>query len=139
MPTTFTDFVRPFEPTTTAGGDWLHVVIVDEELPYPAVTGKRLRTFNLVVRLARRHRITYICHRNADRDEARLAAAKFRECAIEPIMVDRTVPSKSGPMFYARLAANLFSPLPYSVATHRSSALEQAIRAYAASHAVDLW
>ena len=53
----------------------LHVVIVDEELPYPPTSGKRLRTLNLTMRLAARHRITYICHRNSDPDEARAAAA----------------------------------------------------------------
>jgi glycosyltransferase involved in cell wall biosynthesis len=117
----------------------LHVVIVDEELPYPPNTGKRLRTFNLVSRLARRHRLTYICHRNADPDEAHSAAQKFRELEIEPIVVDRAVPPKSGKRFYFRLAANLVSPLPYSVAIHRSAALRQAIQAYAANHSVDLW
>ena len=30
----------------------LHVVIVDEELPYPPTSGKRIRTLNLVLRLA---------------------------------------------------------------------------------------
>ena len=35
----------------------LSVAIVDEELPYPAITGKRIRTLNLTLRLARRHRI----------------------------------------------------------------------------------
>ena len=53
----------------------LHVVIVDEELPYPPTSGKRIRTLNLVLRLAGRHRLTYLCHRNADPDEARRAAA----------------------------------------------------------------
>ena len=44
----------------------LHVVLVDEELPYPPNSGKRIRTLNLTLRLARRHRLTYVCHRNAD-------------------------------------------------------------------------
>src|SRR5262249_32810530 len=38
-----------------------------------------------------------------------------------------------------RLAANLLSRLPYSVASHNSRLLRQAIRQYAASHSVDLW
>ena len=32
------------------------------------------------------------------------------------------MPAKTGPTFYARLAGNLLSPLPYSVATHASQA-----------------
>jgi glycosyltransferase involved in cell wall biosynthesis len=115
------------------------VVVVDEELPYPPVTGKRLRTFKLLIRLARRHCLTYICHRNADPEEGRVAAKLFADHNIESILVDRTVPPKAGPGFYARLAANLFSSLPYSVATHSSLQLRQAVENYSANHAVDLW
>ena len=32
--------------------DRLHVVMVDEELPYPPTSGKRIRTLNLTLRLA---------------------------------------------------------------------------------------
>src|SRR5262245_58486232 len=117
----------------------LHVVLVDEELPYPPLSGKRIRTLNLTLRLARRHRLTYLCHRNADPDEARAAAAFFRANGIETVVVDRAVPPKSGPAFFARLAANLLSPLPYSVASHQSRAMRRAVRRYAASHPVDLW
>jgi glycosyltransferase involved in cell wall biosynthesis len=115
------------------------VAIVDEELPYPTTSGKRIRTLNLVLRLAGCHRVTYLCHRNADPDEARQAAAFLGDHGIETVVVDRAVPRKSGPLFYARLAANLLSPIPYSVATHTSRALREAVQNYAAAHRVDLW
>jgi glycosyltransferase involved in cell wall biosynthesis len=117
----------------------LHVAIVDEELPYPPTSGKRIRTLNLVIRLAERHRLTYLCHRNADVDEARQAAKFFADHGIETVVVERAVPPRSGLGFYARLAANLLSPLPYSVASHDSPELRDAIADYAAAHAVDLW
>src|SRR5262249_37506235 len=117
----------------------LHVAMVDEELPYPPTSGKRIRTLNLTLRLAQRHRITYLCHRNSDPDEARRAAPSFADQGIETVIVERSVPRKSGPAFYARLAANLLSSLPYSVATHTSRALRQAIYSYASAHHVDLW
>lgn len=117
----------------------MHVAILDEELPYPLTSGKRIRTYNLVRRLADRHRLTYVCHRNADAAEARLASDHFTEIGIEPVVVDRAVPPKSGPGFYARLAANLLSPLPYSVTTHASRELLAAARALAARTQVDLW
>jgi glycosyltransferase involved in cell wall biosynthesis len=117
----------------------LHVVIVDEELPYPPITGKRLRTFKLLKQLASRHRLTYICHRNTDPDEAQAAARAFGDLEMEPIIVDRTVPAKRGLGFYARLAGNLLSPLPYSVASHRSSALRQAVQSFQTANDVDLW
>src|SRR5260221_14517147 len=83
----------------------LHVAIVDEELPYPPTSGKRIRTLNLVLRLARRHELTYLCHRNADAAEAKRAAAFFADNGIETVVVDRVPPPKSGAGFYARLAA----------------------------------
>src|SRR6478735_6196627 len=101
----------------------LNVVIVASELPYPPTAGNRIRTLNLVVRLARRHRITFIAHRNAEAEEA---AEFLAGHGIRAVLVDRVVPAKSGLAFYARLAANLASPLPYSVASHSSGALRRA-------------
>src|SRR5262249_11434739 len=117
----------------------MHIAILDEELPYPLTSGKRIRTLNLLQRLAGRHRLTYICHRNADVDEGLVASKHFAELGIETIVVDLPVPPKSGPKFYARLAANLFSPLPYSVATHASPELRAAMCDFAKNNDVDLW
>lgn len=117
----------------------LNVVLIDEELPYPLLSGKRLRTMGLVSRLARRHRLTYLCHRNADADEARTAAAHFADLGIRTVVVDRPPPPRKGLGFYARLAMNLFSPLPYSVASHSSPALRAAVQRIAAEQPVDLW
>jgi glycosyltransferase involved in cell wall biosynthesis len=113
--------------------------MVDEELPYPPTSGKRLRTFNLTLRLAQRHHITYVCHRNADTVEARRATLFFAEHGIAPVVVDYAVPGKSGPSFYLRLAANLASPLPYSVASHRSAAMRKTLRELADNQPIDLW
>ena len=118
LPTTATPLSVPASPARK-----LHVVMIDEELPYPPLSGKRIRTLNLTQRLARRHRLTYVAHRNSDPDEAHRAAKHFANLGIRTIIVDRAIPPKSGPGFYARLAANLFSPLPYSVASHVSPEL----------------
>ncbi len=117
----------------------LHVVMIDEELPYPPLSGKRIRTLNLAQRLAQRHRLTYVAHRNADAEEARLAASHFARLGIRTVVVDRAIPVKSGPAFYARLAANLLSPLPYSVAIHTSREMETALAHLAAEQPIDLW
>jgi glycosyltransferase involved in cell wall biosynthesis len=117
----------------------LRVAIVDEELPFPPTSGKRIRTLNLILRLATRHSLTYLCHQNADADEARTAAKFLGDRGIETVIVDRAVPSRSGLGFYARLAANLLSPLPYSVVSHNSRELRAAVAAHAATCPVDLW
>jgi glycosyltransferase involved in cell wall biosynthesis len=115
------------------------VVILDEELPYPLTSGKRIRTANLALRLAKRHRLTFLAHRNADAEEARQAGQFLADHGINSVIVDRRVPPRSGLAFHARLAANLLSPLPYSVASHNSRAFRRAVRAYATTHRVDLW
>ena len=117
----------------------LHVAVLDEELPYPLTSGKRIRSFQLLTRLARTHRVTYIAHKNSDHDELRTAAKALRDHDIFPVIVDRTIPPKSGPGFYARLAHNLGSPLPFSVATHTSRAFQRAMDRVAASDPPDLW
>jgi glycosyltransferase involved in cell wall biosynthesis len=124
---------------TTRSSSPLRVVMVDEELPYPPTSGKRIRTFNLTLRLARHHQLTYVCHRNADAEESRQAAALFAEHGIETRIVERVVPRKSGPGFYLRLAANLLSPLPYSVASHKSRAMRRALKEIARTQRVDVW
>lgn len=101
----------------------LHVAVLDEELPFPLNSGKRIRSFNLLTRLAKTHRITYIAHRNAEQNELNEATAALRDFDITPLIVERVVPPKSGIGFYARLLKNVFSPLPYSVASHASAAM----------------
>jgi glycosyltransferase involved in cell wall biosynthesis len=113
--------------------------MVDEELPYPPTSGKRIRTLNLTLRLAARHKLTYLCHRNADPAEAEEAKRFFAANGIRTVVVERRVPPKSGLSFHARLAANLLSPLPYSVASHDSVELRRALQEHAATQHVDLW
>lgn len=130
---------RVFFPSANRLSSALRVVMVDEELPYPPNSGKRIRTLNLTLRLAQRHRLTYVCHRNADAEESRQAVAFFADHGIETRVVNRAVPKKSGPRFYLRLAANLLSPLPYSVATHKSSAMRRTLAEIARKQRVDVW
>jgi glycosyltransferase involved in cell wall biosynthesis len=117
----------------------LNIVVVDEELPYPPNSGKRIRTLNLLNGLARHHNIIYLCHRNGDASEVAPAEAYFAERGIHTIVVDRAVQPKAGLRFYCRLLANLLSPLPYSVQSHTSENMQQAARQLAATNPVDLW
>lgn len=117
----------------------LRVAVLDEELPYPLTSGKRIRTYNLLARLASKHRVTLLCHRNPDPREQGPAEDAYRALGIKTVVVDRAVPAKSGPSFYARLAGNLLSPLPYSVSTHASPELARAARQHAANARVDVW
>ena len=117
----------------------MHAVIVDGDISYPPTSGKRLRTLNLLLPLAKRHRLTYIGRGDAKSAEAKQAVAFLEDHGIRTLLVDHPLARKSGPLFYARLAANLLSPLPYSVASHRSAKMREAVNAYAAAHKVDVW
>jgi glycosyltransferase involved in cell wall biosynthesis len=92
-----------------------------------------------MLRLAPHHRIAYIARSSGNSEENRHAAQFLADHDIEPILVDDPIPSKSGAAFYARLAANMLSPLPYSAATHDTPRMRQAVRRYAAENVVDLW
>jgi polysaccharide biosynthesis protein PslH len=116
----------------------MNVVVVNAEFPYPPTAGNRIRTLNLLLRLAPRHRITFIA-RCGDPDQTRQATEYLGDHGIRTITVDHPVPPKSGLAFYTRLMANLLSPLPYSVASHGSDAVRRAVRAYADENTVDLW
>ncbi len=117
----------------------MNVAIVDGDVSYPPSSGKRLRTLNLMLRLARRCRITYIARCHGGREEANRAETFLRDHGIETRIVDHPLPRKKGAGFYARLGANMLSPLPYSVATHDSPLLRQAVEEHEADGNVDLW
>lgn len=117
----------------------MHVVIVDGDVSYPPSSGKRLRTLHLMLRLARRHRLTYIARAHNGVKEIRQARDFLSDHGIEPILLDDPLPCKQGLGFYTRLACNLLSPLPYSAASHHSARMREAVRSHAAAHAVDLW
>ncbi len=117
----------------------MHVVILDGDLPYPANSGKRLRTLNLMLPLARRHDLTYISRCHAHGPELEQARQFLGDHGIRPILIDDPLPRKSGPMFFTRLLANFASTWPYAVTSHQSAAYGEAVRAHARNHAVDLW
>src|SRR5262245_4079765 len=118
----------------------MNAVIVDGDLSYPATSGKRLRTLNLMLRLAKRHQVTYIARNHGGAEEARQAREFLQDHGIRTVLVDHPLPRKSGAEFYARLAANVLSAAPYSVATHTSAPMKQAVMAHAAApHRVDVW
>jgi glycosyltransferase involved in cell wall biosynthesis len=117
----------------------MHTVIVDGDVSYPPTSGKRLRTLHLMLRLAERHDVTYIARRQSPSDAHRQAALFLRDHRIEPILVDHPLPPKKGLAFYGRLAANVLSAWPYSVTSHQSAAMREAVQSFAACKQVDLW
>ena len=116
----------------------MRVAVVDSDLPYPPTSGKRLRSLHLMLPLAKRHQITYICRGRGGSAEAKTATDYLRAHGIEPVLYEDALPRKSGLGFYARLAVNLLSPLPYSVSTHQGAALRAALAEHATPGKADL-
>jgi glycosyltransferase involved in cell wall biosynthesis len=117
----------------------MRVVILDGDVSYPPTSGKRLRTLNLMLQLAGRHRVTYLA-RSTSRDGQAWAAREYlQDHGIDVRLVDDPLPAKSGLGFCARLAANLASPMPYSVASHQSRKMRDAVNQLAAHEPIDLW
>jgi polysaccharide biosynthesis protein PslH len=102
----------------------MKVLVIDEEIPFPPNSGKRIRTYNLLAPLAARHEIVFVCryHEGAENDRH-----GFERCGIKPIVVPDPIPKKSGPNFYASLARNIVSKYPYVVASHYSRILRQKV------------
>lgn len=100
------------------------VLVVDEEIPWPANTGKRLRTLNLLASLSKSFRIDLLVHSNGATPEAR-AALEARGVSV--IVAPSRIPGRSFPGFPIRLAASLMRGLPYSVYAHHQPAYAAAL------------
>jgi glycosyltransferase involved in cell wall biosynthesis len=117
----------------------LKVVIINEGLGYPPKGGNWLRTLNLMLPLARRHEITYVCRGAKDEQAEQIARSFYAENGIRMRICGEPPADKKGPAFYARVAANLASRLPYSIASHRSEDVRREIRRLANSENIDLF
>src|SRR5260370_26833136 len=125
-------------PTGREEGTPMRVAVVDSDLPFPPTSGKRLRSLHLLLPLAKRHRITYVCPAPRDTPEAKTATDLLRDHGVEPVLYDDVPPRKSGPDLYARLAVNLLSSRPYSVSSMLGPALRAAVAALAVPGRADL-
>ena len=117
----------------------MHVGVIDGDVSYPPTSGKRLRTLNLLLKAAARHRISYIGRAAQGSPEAELAPPFLRAHGIDPLIVHHPVPRKSGLAFYARAGANLFSQAPLTAALHASAPMRRAVSDLARRDPVDVW
>jgi glycosyltransferase involved in cell wall biosynthesis len=93
----------------------LNVLVLAEEICCPVNSGKRMRTWNLLRRLAKRHSISYLCFgRIGDPGVAELA-----QTGIQVYLVHPNHDRRRWSLFWG-LIVNLFSPNPYSADKHYS-------------------
>jgi polysaccharide biosynthesis protein PslH len=111
----------------------LKVLVLDEEIPLPLNSGKRIRTWNLLRNLCLRHSITFLCYGMPENPGLR----EMEALGIRVILVPPLPPSNSL-RFYAGAFANLVSMWPYSVSRHHTKNFTCAIRKLIAKESFDL-
>ncbi len=117
----------------------MKVVVVDWDITYPANSGKRLRTLNLMLQLAQRHEITYFSRAEGRSPAAQAARKHLNDAGIATVFADVPLRPKSTWGYKLRLPGHLWSNDPLTVAVHHSKAFEEALGNYALKHEVDLW
>lgn len=101
----------------------LAVLVLDEWIPYPPDSGKRVRTWNLLRRLAQRHSVSLLCYGDPESEAARVVrSAGIALHTVAPL------PNLAGWQLYGRLLGNLLSRFPYSVSKHDTPRFREALR-----------
>jgi sugar transferase (PEP-CTERM/EpsH1 system associated) len=104
----------------------MRLLWIKTELLHPVDKGGRIRTYQMLRALSRRHHVTYLCL--DDGLAASDAIERAREYAQEVVVVPFRPAAKRSVAFFVDLLRNLFSPLPYAIARYRSPELRERIR-----------
>ncbi len=93
---------------------------MQKRILYPANTGGRIRTLNILRHLARWHDITYLCNVQPE-DSSYLG--QMASLGVRLVTIPWQETPRNSPQFYADLLKNVFSPLPFTVAKDYDPAL----------------
>jgi len=94
----------------------MKVLIIDEWLPWPLESGKKIRTYNLIKCLAKHHEIIYMAYVDTIKDMDKIDAMENEGIRVFPVDDSRT--PKWGARFYLEVALNFFSSEPFSSQYH---------------------
>jgi sugar transferase (PEP-CTERM/EpsH1 system associated) len=102
----------------------MKILWLKSDFLHPVNRGGQIRSLEMLRRLHRRHEVHYVAFGDPSQPEG-LARAGEYSCRAWP--VPHTRPRKGSVEFYARLAANLISPLPAVIANYRSAAMRRQV------------
>ena len=103
----------------------MRILWLKTELLHPVDKGGKIRTYQMLRELKCEHHITYLTlDDGAAAEEARSLAAEYCQ---ELITVPHLTRPKFSAGFYAELARNLLSPLPYFMKKYQSAAMRREI------------
>jgi len=114
----------------------MRLLWLKSDLLLPLDKGGKLRTWNLMRHLARRHEITYLAFAEPNHTQGVIDAMHQVAARVETI--PRVDPPKGSWRFYQDAALHLADPLPYAVGKYRSRAYRQRVDALLARDAFDL-
>jgi sugar transferase (PEP-CTERM/EpsH1 system associated) len=114
----------------------MRILWIKTELLHPVDKGGRIRTYQMLRALRREHHVTYLTL--DDGSAAPDAVERSSEYCHELIRVPFTPAPRSGPRFFAALARNLVSRLPYAVARYDVPAMREAIEQVVRAGEVDV-
>jgi sugar transferase (PEP-CTERM/EpsH1 system associated) len=114
----------------------MKILWLNAGLLLPLDKGGKLRTWNLMRHLARRHDITYLSF--AEPSQTAADREGMREVCSRLETVPRTDPPKGTLRFYADAARYLVDPRPYAVAKYRAAAYEDRLQHLLAESAFDV-
>jgi len=102
----------------------MKVLVIDEWIPWPLESGKKIRTFNLISRLAKKHEIIYLSYVSLPEEYDKVKIMEMNGIRVLPVVDKRTV--KWTPMFYVEVLRNFISQDPFSSQYHiRKEYIEQ--------------
>jgi sugar transferase (PEP-CTERM/EpsH1 system associated) len=113
----------------------VHLLWLKTELLHPVDKGGRIRTYNMLRALKRRHRVTYLTLDNGQ--AAPDAAEKALEYCHDLVRIPFTEARRGSLRFWMELVANVGSSLPYAISKYRSNAMRRAIEDAVRVHTVD--
>ena len=114
----------------------MHILWLKTELLHPVDKGGKIRTYHMLKALKQQHRVTYLTL--DDGSAATDAREKALEYCHELITVPHQTSEKFSVRFYAELAQNLVSELPYFMKKYESAAMRTAIEQRLAKGDVDV-
>ena len=114
----------------------MRILWLKSDLLLPLDKGGKLRTWNLMRHLARRHDIVYLAFKDPGQPTADIEG--MREVAAHVETVTRTDPPKGSLRFYADAALHVLDPLPYAVGKYRSREFQRRLQRLLESQSFDL-
>lgn len=101
----------------------MRVLVLDEWLPLPANSGKRIRTYNLLAPLTRKHEIFYLCFADPEREAGEITS--MRDAGFEVVAVAPLNRYCSRVSLAIGATANLLSACPLVVRKHYDKSFMQ--------------